>query len=627
MAPIRHAHAMSKQLPQLALADFGPLFEATPAAIALSRLSDGVFVAANDAFLRMHGYARDEILGHTSTELGLWHRPEMREPIVAALRQNGRVHNFIGEYRSKSGRTGRNAASIVVVDIGGEPHMLGILTDLAELDRARDDLTSKENLLDYVQRAAGIGVWEWDSASGCARWTPQMEMLAGLMPGSFGGRYEDFKALVHPDDIGEVERKWFAAMAAEMPFELEHRIVRPADGAVRWIGVKGATVSRRDDGIQRVVGIWMDITESKQAEAALRESQGLYQGIFDAESDAILVVTADASRIIDANAAAMQLYGYSREEFLTLGVEDISTQPEESRQAIAQHRSRVPLRWHRRKDGTVFPVEISGTYFEANGRKLHIASIRDSTERRRMEDALRQANADLEQRVAERTRQLRELSVEATLAEERERRAIAHDLHDDLGQLLYAAKVKADMLARSALDAAAAARLEELQRLLDEASVRVRTLTAQLSPPVLERLGLIPALEWLAEDLDQSFGLTVEVEDDGRPKPLATAQAAILFRAVRELLINVVKHSRSMYAHIRSASDDGTLVLQVTDEGAGLANTDAAFAGRSGFGLVSLRERIGHLGGTVAVESSPDAGTQVTIRLPFEKPFGQEGNA
>jgi PAS domain S-box-containing protein len=238
----------------------------------------------------------------------------------------------------------------------------------------------------------------------------------------------------------------------------------------------------------------------------------------------------------------------------------------------------------------------------------------DVTERKHMEEALLRSNVELEARVLERTR---ELTVDTALAEERERQAIARDLHDDLGQLLHVAMIKLDTLARMVVDNRTRLLAREVDDLVGDASARVRSLTAQLCPPVLENLGLIPALVWLAEEMERVYGLVVEVEDDGLSKPVTPAQAIIVFRAARELLINVFKHAKSPYAVVETRYDAGELELRVTDEGSGIDDPEAAAGGDRGFGLASVRERIGYLNGSMHVESAPGEGTSVVLRLPL----------
>lgn len=253
-------------------------------------------------------------------------------------------------------------------------------------------------------------------------------------------------------------------------------------------------------------------------------------------------------------------------------------------------------------------------------------AIIHSVQRKRLEVELVQAKATLqaaydglEQRVVERTRELRRVAVEATLAEERERQAIARDLHDDLGQMLHVAKIKLGRLARPTTNAGRDAVMADLNEVVAEASRMVRSLTSQLSPPMLHELGLGPALSWLAEEMGRSHGLMVAVEASGAMPPLPQAHSAILFRATRELLINVSKHAATDAARVMVSAPDQTLILSVVDRGAGMIDWQHAMAAATGFGLASVRERITFLGGAMDIRTAPGQGTTVTLALPVER--------
>ncbi len=135
----------------------------------------------------------------------------------------------------------------------------------------------------------------------------------------------------------------------------------------------------------------IDVTEQRRTEQALRDSEELYRHLFEVESDALVLVDNESGRIFAANAAAARLYGYNLEELLSKNPVDLSAEPQETIDATAEKRQFIPLRWHKKKDGTVFPVEISGTYFDLKQRSVFIAAIRDITDRHLMEDALRKS--------------------------------------------------------------------------------------------------------------------------------------------------------------------------------------------------------------------------------------------
>lgn len=253
------------------------------------------------------------------------------------------------------------------------------------------------------------------------------------------------------------------------------------------------------------------------------------------------------------------------------------------------------------------------------GRFLMSNSVmHDITELHEARQALRRFADELEARVEQRTRELRTLAAELDAAEGRERHQLSRDLHDDLGQTLAAAR-----LHLGALDGAAqpevravAARVDAL---LARANLSTRSLAAQLAPPMLDELGLPEALEWLGEEIERSFGLKVSVVDDGRAKPLSRQARSILYRATRELLINAAKHAQAESAEveIERDRDRDSIVVRVSDGGVGFDPQLLGTAPGQGLGLLSVRERLGFIGGSVALESIPGDGTMATLRAPL----------
>jgi two-component system CheB/CheR fusion protein len=235
-------------------------------------------------------------------------------------------------------------------------------------------------------------------------------------------------------------------------------------------------------------------------------------------------------------------------------------------------------------------------------------------------DAKAAANEELEERVRERTEELSRLSQELALAEVRERQTIARDLHDGLGQELNAASIKLDALRNSDAMNRSDAALEEIARLLEGVVREMRSLTAQLNPPVLEQLGLVPAIEWLSEEMRKTYQLEVILDDDRKPKPLDAITASIVFRAVRELLINVVRHAQVKMVRIVTRSGDGHLTLKIIDQGNGFAPASVQSRSSVGLGLATIRERIKYIGGTLQINSERNRGTTAMVQVPLNRP-------
>jgi PAS domain S-box-containing protein len=257
-----------------------------------------------------------------------------------------------------------------------------------------------------------------------------------------------------------------------------------------------------------------------------------------------------------------------------------------------------------------FPAELT----LLGSHDLTVCIIKDITQRRHAEEALRQARDDLERHAGK----LRLLAAELTQAEQRERRRLAQVLHDQLQQLLVAAQMKARLLSRANDEDRRRRIIAEITELIGLAIDESRSLTLELSPPVLHDRGLAGGLEWLARQLETMNGLTVETQFDDGAEPDDENVRIFLFQAVRELLLNVVKHAGAKTAIIEmSRLENDWLQLSVSDTGMGidpakLNNRE----GSGGFGLFSIRERLEVIGGRLRIESEPGEGTQISIELP-----------
>ncbi|MCX7005497.1 MAG: PAS domain S-box protein [bacterium] len=237
-----------------------------------------------------------------------------------------------------------------------------------------------------------------------------------------------------------------------------------------------------------------------------------------------------------------------------------------------------------------------------------IGTVQDISERKHAEVQL-QTYAD----------QLRGLASEVTLVEERERRRVAALLHDHVCQLLVLLKIRMSFL-RAAADARLHPACDEVARLLDESIQTTRTLTCELSPPVLYELGLGPALEWLSEQLQRDHPQHLIVRIPARAAALNSDMRMLVFMAVREVVINALKHAAAQTIEICMTETAHTLTVVVRDDGVGFI---ADAVGAHNFGLFKTRERIGYLGGSVQVASTPGAGTRVTLTVPVREEHAQ----
>jgi len=440
---------------------------------------------------------------------------------------------------------------------------------------------------------------------------------------------------VHPDDREAVLHQVSSARSARKPWQGEFRCVLP-DGRIRWL-LGQATPEHDLQGhvvgfVWTLTGLDLDVTTRRGAEEALRarrdeERDRDLQLLLETATQGIVLVDAQAT-IVTANRALEAMFGWAPGELIGQSIEQL--EPPGARHARAQHwtgyfaapGARPPgvnaEFFGQRKDGSTFPIEVSLNHVADAGGGHAIAFITDSTERKRAAAALQERTIELEHRTA----QLSRLASDLTLAEQRTREQLAKTLHDGLQQLLVGAALNLERhLAR---EAQRGARPDELlvraKGHLDQASADARSLSQELFPPALHLVGLPAALTWLAARTRNQYGLVVPVSAD----PLANSDRkdvrTLLFESVRELLFNAVKHAQVDRVTIDLSLDpDDALCITVADQGIGFdpaGLVERGKAGKAGWGLFSIRERLTLLGGRFDIESTPGQGTRFRLVAP-----------
>ncbi len=405
-------------------------------------------------------------------------------------------------------------------------------------------------------------------------------------------------------------------------------IQKRQDGSLFPVYLSASIVTRNNKPIG-MLGIIRDITESKLIEQALRQSETRYRVLRESMRDAYVLVAMDG-RILEFNDLYYQMLGYSPPELRGLSYQGLT--PErwhavEARiireQIIPRGYSDVYEKEYRRKDGTIFPVELRTILSrDTEGRPVGMwATVRDITHRKRAEDALQKLNLTLEKQVAQRTaiaesrsHLLQALAVELIEAEERERQRISELLHDDFQQILAAARFQLE----SALEnLPPVPEFMDVERMLADLISKARQLSHELSPAVLHHSGLVSALKWLCRNMSVQFGLDVEFTAHGAEQFENMPLKIFAFRAVQELLFNIVKHADVKSARIAVSGEQGRLAITVSDQGKGFdPEILKKPVSKVGIGLLSLRERISYIGGSLTIESAPGSGSRITLTIP-----------
>jgi PAS domain S-box-containing protein len=372
-----------------------------------------------------------------------------------------------------------------------------------------------------------------------------------------------------------------------------------------------------------VIG-FMATFKDKKAEKALKASEERFRDIVNTTDGIVWEADATTFDCTFVSKQAQRLLGYSCGDWLEPGFWVLHLHPDDRAwvpEMIASYTKRmepyaIEYRFIARDGRTVWFHDIVTVVAKAGAPRWLRGIMVDITHSKQVEERLRELAADLEAKVEERTKQLRRLSAQMTMTEERERRMLAEDLHDNLGQLLAVIKIKLTTLAAGLLPSS----ISEVVALVDQAELSARSITMELSPPILHSLGLMLALEWLGDEMERVYGIVVRIEGDPCENALGQEVQAVLYRSVRELLINVAKHAGVREASVSCLCGESQVVLVVDDDGCGFDSADhhGTMSGQRSFGLSSIYERMINIGGAMEVDSSPGNGATITLTVPCQ---------
>jgi PAS domain S-box-containing protein len=610
-------------------ARFAAIHDHAPFAISLTSVPDGTLVGVNEAFTRLFEFSREEVIGKTRVELGI-STPEWNRLLVEELERHRVVRNLEVRRLTKYGDERFLSLSIDPVKIGERDFLLTTALDITEKKHAEALLREREQRLRLALEASQAGSWTRDADASRVDWDAGFRRLYGFSADE-PADFDKWLSRVHDEDRPSV-----LAMVDDIrhptkdAWDSVFRMVRP-DGTIAWIQSIGRADRDATGRATRLTGLELDITERRRAEEALQarrtEEHGRELQLL-LESAAQGIVSLDAQgRIVMANRAIEAMFGFGRDELIgeafarlvPSSVRDMSAALRSEHHATPRSNPIAAITdvVGRRKDGSTFPIEFSLTEVVTSDGRRAIAFVTDMTERRRSAVALQDRTRELERR----TVQLRQLASDLTLAEQHAREQLAKTLHNGLQQLLVAASINLDQQLRSDVPRDTPADLlVQTKQLVDDAIAAARSLSFELSPPMLKTSGLPAALAWLANWNREKYGLQVHLSTN----PLADSARhdirTLLFESVRELLFNVVKHAEVHDVAVDvDLGPDNTLCITVTDEGIGFDPASLGTrtqAGPGGLGLFSIHERLTLLGGRFDIESAPGHGTRFRLIAP-----------
>ena len=666
------------------------LVKYAPAAIYEIDLQTMHFTEVNDTMCQMLGYTRQELLSiRPEALLDEESRGRFRERMLKTL--TGQEVSDQVEYRvrAKDGHDIWAVLNTTLNYSHGQPGSVSVIAyDITERKRreelshalnvVNDSIHSTFNLNEVMQRATDQAA----SALGCdtaaislqegSGWV--VRYVHGLPPDVLGMQMNDdeerhavlavqTKLPVVIDDAFNDERfnrehlqKWGVRSVLVVPliikgeargvifFNYQQSQNFFTDYQIDFAVKLSASLSLAMQNARLLDDLQRELAQRKRAEEELGElSQRLTYHVDN--SPLAVIEWGSDMRLIRWSGAAERMFGWKAEEVLGKRIEDFRWIYEEDTRQVnkvatdlqtGMDSQRFSANRNYRKDGSVAFCEwYNSSLVDESGNLRSILSlVLDVTKRRQAEEALhkserqlRSFNETLEQKVQEKTAQVRNLASDLVKAEQRERSRISHILHDDLQQRIYALQIELTFLHDGLRheNEAAHKKVSEIERQMSEIRQVIRHLSIELSPPILPEEGLSHALNWLAAHMQQQHGLPIQVEAEGS-FALADEQIhVLLFNCVRELLFNVVKHAQASRAVVTLQWSDDGLRIEVRDDGKGFSVRRGSGGMSeedelpSSFGLPTIRHQLSLFGGSMQINSAAGAGTRIILKVPVKQ--------
>ena len=552
---------------------------------------DGIVLEANRAAVKWMDSRRDKVIGWPLWDLAPWSgAPKYRAWIDQAIQHAVNGRTFSEQLEIKR-------CSFAIRPGAGAGFLIAEGTDLrplqAEVQRTR-----------LAFEAANLGVWTWDLKKDVVTNLSDRGVF-GLPPMKDYSR-QQVLARIHPDDGEFLFAEADGAVASRSGFRVEVRAILPETGEVKWLAVSGAVRCDESGEPVRVDGITQDITERREVEAKLRESEARFRAIFENAGIGIALVSRGGVPV-ETNPVLEQLLGYTAAELKNMHfaefthIDSIARDSELYRDLMEGRRKRYEIeKRYIRKNGEVMwgNLVVSVLRDQDGNPQFGIAMVEDITQRKLVEE------------------EILSLSDKLIHTQEQERSRIARELHDGIGQQIAALSISLSSLRRRIpeQEGELRAQAKRIRERIESIAEHVRRISHELHPATLELAGIAVALRSYCTRFSVDQRIEIELDAEGEFEDISPEAALCLFRVAQEALQNAAKHSGATQAAVRLERTSGQVRLTVTDHGFGF-NIDSA-PSHAGLGLVSMRERARLLNGRLEISSSPGVGTTLSVSIP-----------
>jgi len=494
-----------------------------------------------------------------------------------------------------------------------------LIRQIEERKLAEAALRVSKERFDLAVRGSKDGLWDWNITNNKIYFSPRLKELLGYRDTEFSESFDRWTSNIHPQDYERVLNALNAHLKKGKVYDVEY-LYRYMDAEYRWYHSRGQAISDQEGLAVRMVGFISDITERKLGEEALRKSEEKYRLLVRNLPSIIYRGFRDFSvEFVDDKIE--RLTGYSKDEFNFKRIkwsdliikEDIETTKMSFRRALKEDKSYVREYRIRNKTGEIYWIQDRGQIIcNAMGDIEYVSGVFfDINEHKRTQEALLKSE-----------KELRILSSQLLTAEETERKRIARELHDSIGQALSAIKFRVENTIEEFRKDPVSSDIESLEPIIpltQKTIEEVRRIVKDLRPSILDDLGILATIAWFCREFQNIYStVSIQREITVTENEIPLALKTFIYRIMQEALNNVAKHSQADQVRLCLKKTDQKIELLIEDDGLGFNFGEAVYDKNSmrGFGLASMKERAELSGGACTIKSAKGSGTSIRVLWP-----------
>jgi PAS domain S-box-containing protein len=577
---------------------------------------EGILTVVNQASLTMWGYKeKEEVIGKKASSF--WLNSPLVENIINEMKIKG---NWSGELTALKldGSTfdAQVTANVVKDESGKHIAFLSIMRDVTNKKLALDQLKMQAQIIDQIHEAVIVT----DMNAVIQKFNKGAERIYGYSSREMVGKH--ISILFFPEDLPVLERDIIGRLLIKGSNELKVRR-RRKNGEVFYVHLYLSVL--KNDKYENVgmIGYSVDITEQTLAEQALKESEEKFRKVFENSPLGIIIVNLDG-RIIKANKTFSHYVQYTQEELLAYNLTDLVTSEEKpivdhffnEAQATKRIGFEIENRYVSKEGAVIWAETNAAVIYDAFAKpKMAVITINNITHRKEFE----KERNKLFKEISSSRLQLKNLYSELLKIQEEERRRISLELHDDIGQLLTAVKYNLIILKKAESPNQIGDQSDKSIELLDQIIRKIKDITVNLHPSMLDDLGFIPALRWYFRKIGDSFNITINFDTVIENLKFNKDVEISIFRIIQETITNAVKHSGTKHIDIVIEETANNIVLTLKDSGKGfdVNKTFRSLNFSEHLGLKNIKQRAELIGASLAFNSSDTKGTEIIMKIPL----------